>query len=357
MSTKVFGQDIGKVKDNILKFFSLWGDAVISVLPRSIQNQLIVGEEQIIVILQDKSLSIIQNQSGQTLSLGEFSHEGNYCEPEVFNFLNKRMNGDNELILAVSEQMVLSKKIDFPVAVAENLKQTLFYELDKHTPFPKDQILYDVDILNKTSGKVFANLYILHKPAVIELLNLFSDNHIQFDRLCTTKTKKINLLPDNLQKKHSLFRFRMGSLLFIFTGILLLIALATPLYFKRQTAVELDKEIGRLEPLASGEIALWERRDKAEQVLLSFLNAHPLSFSRVYEELATLLPDNTWVNGLNLKDNKVTLYGESTDAATLIAIINSSPLFSNAKIISPIIKSNTNNKEIFHISFELVSGK
>lgn len=358
MSTKVFGQDLGSIKRRVIEALAFWGESMRSSLPRSIQQKLTVDEEQIIVSLHQETdtLNVIQNRDGRVTALGEFLYKDNYCDPEMLRLLTDKANKDSELILAVSPQQVLSKRVAFPEAVAGNLKQTLYYEMDKHTPFPKNEVLYDVEVVNKNAGKVFAMLHILHRPTLAHLLKLFTDNQVMFDQLCTTETQNINLLPESLRRKQPLFRFGRNGFLLVLVSALLLLMLATPLYFKRQTSIDLDREIARLDPLANGEIALWEQRDKAEQTLVEFLDLQPLSFSQIYEELAKVIPDDTWVNSFNLQRDKVILRGESTDAAALVAIINKSPLFNNAKIVSPIVKARGNNaKERFHISLGFVT--
>lgn len=356
MSTKVFGLDLGKTKRNLATACHFWADALRLTLPGRMRRQLTVGKEYIIVEVSQGQLQVKQEENTQSTLLGEFDYDTGLVDPALFALLRQQAGKDKTLILAVPDAQVLVKPVDFPVAVADNIKQTLFYELDKHTPFSKDQVLYDTQIITEKSNKVLANLYLLHKPLVADLLELFKNNNIYFDRLCSASQLAINLLPTTLRRKKAFWGINRNVFLSLLCLCLLLIALATPLMLKRQTAVTLDQQIGVLSPQADGEITLWERRDQAEETLLNFLQTHPLSFSQVYEELSKRLPDHTFVTNLDFRHGKITLTGESADAAALIATLNASPLFENAKILSPIVKSRQSNKEIYQIAFDLVSA-
>lgn len=356
MSTKVFGLDLGKTKRSTATACHFWADALRLTLPGRMRRQLTVGKEYIIVEADKDRLCIKQEEDSLSTILGEFDYDAGLVDTRLFTLLRQQAGKDKTLILAVPDEQVLVKPVDFPVAVADNLRQTLFYELDKHTPFAKDQVLYETEIIAEKSHKILANLYLLHKPLVADLLALFKNNNIYFDRLCPASRLSVNLLPATLRRKKAFWGINRNIFLSLLCLGLLLVAMATPLLLKRQTAVMLDKQIGLLTPQADGEINLWERRDQAEETLLNFLQTHPLSFSQVYEELSKRLPDHTFVTNLDFRHGKITLTGESADAAALIATLNASPLFEHAKILSPIVKSRQSNKEIYQIAFDLVSA-
>lgn len=357
MATKVFGLDLGKTRQGIAGGLGFWADAVRATLPRGLRNNLTVGKEQVLVQVHTDKLHVIEHENDKTTNLGEFDYDKGLLDSAVFDVVKKHAGKDKTLILAVADQHILSKKVDFPVAVADNLKQTLRYEMDKHTPFPADDVLFDTEILGETSGKILANLHILHKPSIDDLLTRFAENHVHFHLLTSVSNQNINLLPPHLAKKQSLFGFNINGFLLLLCGLLAVVALATPLALKRHTAIALDKQIATLTPQADGEIELWERRDQSEEALLNFLDTHPVSFSQVYEELSKLLPDHTYLHSFDYRNNRITIRGESADAAALIRVINASPLFKNAKVLSPIVKSRTSNKEAYQIGFELISGQ
>lgn len=356
MASKVFGLDVRKTRQRITEALSFWGESMRLTLPHVIRKKLTVGKEQVIVHLEHDSLHVLEHKHNKVIDLGHFDFVQGLFDSAIIDVLKKQATNDKELILAVSEKYILSKKINFPSAVLDNLKQTLLYEMDKHTPFAKEQVLYDTEITGEHSGNVLANLYILHKPVVADILSRFNDSHIHFNRLCSIDNQNINLLPADSQKKQGFLNFNRNWFLLFLCGILTLVALATPLVLKRHTAIALDKQLAELTPQAEGELELWERRDQSEEALLSFLETHPLPFSQVYEELSKRLPDHTYVTSLEFQNNQVIIRGVSFDAAALIRIINASPLFKEAKILSPIIKLRDQKKEGYHIAFKLIAG-
>jgi hypothetical protein len=71
--------------------------------------------------------------------------------------------------------------------------------------------------------------------------------------------------------------------------------------------------------------------------------------------LTLLLPDDTWVNHFEIRDDKVHIHGQSVASAVLIPLIESSKLFQNVSFRSPVTQNKKYNTERFHISAELIS--
>lgn len=355
MSATLFGQDLGKIGQVIGNGLAYWGSSLRLLLPQSMRDKLTVDSEELVVYVENGHIAVSENIHGAVKSLGGGEYSEALLDDDVVALIRRYSNKDRELILTVSDDVVLSKPVNFPAAVAENLNQTLFFEMDKHTPFPKSEIYFDTQIDKVTSGKVFARLFILHQSQIATILPQFEQQGVKFHRLCTTSEKNINLLPQPLRKQKSVIRPNMNWLLGLLVLGLLAVALAVPLYFKRAAAIELDQQISLLNPQADGELGLWEKRDETERVITEFLSAHPVAFSTVYEELSKRLPDTAWFNNLRYNNGRFTVRGEAQNAAALIAQINASHLFSGAKIISPIVKTKAGNKEVFSISFETVA--
>ncbi len=356
MSVILFGQDLSQIPRRIGAALSYWGDAMRALLPKRVREQLTVGEEQIIVCQNDEQLQIYHNSLGKFSEPLDYTRQGDYFDSAAITEVKSILDNDHRLVLQVSDQVLLSKSVQFPAAVADDLRQALLYEMDKHTPFPPNEVYFDVVIMRQQANKVFARLYLLQKSLVQATLQQFADNGIRFDRLCTANEPHINLLPQVLHRRKRLFPLTRNVLLTVGLVLFFVLLLAVPLYFKRDTAIKLEQQIAQLAPQAAGEPELWQKRDEAEQVISEFIDNYPLPFAQIYEELSKRLPDNTWVSNLTYQMGKMEIRGEAADAAGLIALINASPLFYNAKIGSPIIKSRTADKEVYNIGFDVLGN-
>lgn len=355
MATTFFGINLQQLRGSIVGALSYWAVAMRSILPAGMRARLMVGEEQLVVRLADEQLLIEKNVNGAYETVAVFAYVGGLVEDKALKLIKKQLTQDSDLILQVADEVVLSKPIGFPAAVADNLRQTLLYEMDKHTPFAKEDVLFDVDIEHRQETTIQARLYILHRNQVASILAAFEQTKIRFDQICTRGDSSINLLPQALRRRRAVLP-RRNLLLGILWLLLLAVVFAAPLYFKRSTAIKLEQQMAVLSAQAEGEGELWEKRDTDEQTILAFIDAYPMPFSQIYEELNKRLPDDTWVNNLVYQNGKIVIRGEGKDVAGLIALINASPLFKNARIRSPIVKAHTARKEIYHISFEIVTN-
>ena len=75
---------------------------------------------------------------------------------------------------------------------------------------------------------------------------------------------------------------------------------------------------------------------------------------RIIDELTQIIPDDTWINQVDVADNEVHLYGESVSSASLLPIIESSKIFSNAQFRSPVTQNRQNDTERFHLSAQIM---
>ena len=72
----------------------------------------------------------------------------------------------------------------------------------------------------------------------------------------------------------------------------------------------------------------------------------------VLEELARLLPDETWVHRVVITGNEVVVVGETDSSATVIRLVEESPHFVNANFQSALTKVKS-GKERFQLSTEI----
>ncbi len=70
----------------------------------------------------------------------------------------------------------------------------------------------------------------------------------------------------------------------------------------------------------------------------------------VLDELTDIVPDDTWINQLEIKNNELNIHGQSISSAALLPIIESSQLLSNAQFRSPVTQNRQSNTERFHLS-------
>jgi general secretion pathway protein L len=164
--------------------------------------------------------------------------------------------------------------------------------------------------------------------------------------------RPVNLLPANKRQNKRKAARRQNIVLAALAMLLFITAVALPLVQKEQVVRALEAELQNavaeakestqlrqdVETLAEGSRLLMEK--KQSNILII----------QVIDEVSRILPDHTWLNRLDIAGDEIQVQGQSSSAAALIALIESSPMLHNARFRSPVIQVPRTNEERFHLS-------
>ena len=67
-------------------------------------------------------------------------------------------------------------------------------------------------------------------------------------------------------------------------------------------------------------------------------------------ELTQLLPDNTWLSRLIIRNGELQIHGESDAAISIIQLLEDSSMFNDAQFRSPLTQNSITRKDKFHVS-------
>jgi general secretion pathway protein L len=95
-----------------------------------------------------------------------------------------------------------------------------------------------------------------------------------------------------------------------------------------------------------------EQLGTGSRVLVDKKQAMPLVLE-IIDELTRILPDDTWINRLDIKGTEVEIQGQSAAAAALIPLIESSGRLRNPRFRSPVTRVPGSSTERFHLSAEV----
>jgi len=165
---------------------------------------------------------------------------------------------------------------------------------------------------------------------------------------------KLNLLPLELRRKKS-----KGGLVFTFILLSLIVILgmtnlSARFIQERRLLNRLEQRISQLKK----EVSVIEKRQReAEEIIkkLKFfesLEQRSPTELEVLKELTTILPEDAWLTNFSLEGNRLMIHGFASSAASLIPLLDDSPLFQNVQFASPITKGRESS-ERFKIKLEL----
>ena len=273
--------------------------------------------------------------------------------------------GVSEIVLCLPQDKVLTKALTLPLAAEENLREVLAYEMSRQTPFRAEQVYYDHVLVGRDSRKATLSLELVLAPrrALDELLATLDSLGFHPDVVTTRddpaqQLLAVNLLPEQYRKPRPVMAQRINAALALLSLLLLIAAVSLPLWDKRQLIRTLEPQVQAATAQAEAVRRLQEEVEllQAGARFLVEKKQSRLLTLQILNEVTRILPDDTWVNRLEIKGSEVQLQGESTAVAALIPLIESSPILENARFRSPITQVARSDAERFHLSADTVEG-
>jgi general secretion pathway protein L len=271
--------------------------------------------------------------------------------------------GRARLVLAQDEALV--RRATMPAATEENLAQVLSFEMDRLTPFRADEVYFDHRVVARdaAAGTLVVLVAVARREVVDRRVELLRSLGVTVEgvgvREDTGQGAALNLMPTESRGQRETSRERtVKRALLAAAGVLLLAVLLYPPYAKR----EVIKSLHPVEAKAQGEAQATsmlaqelERLVGEYNFLLAKKHGTPPALAYI-EEISRLLPDNTWVQQLDLKvagkTRELQITGETASSSKLIEILEQSTLLQNASPRGTVTRGSQPGTERFAIAAE-----
>lgn len=309
------------------------------------------------LLLLDESgnLKVAQQLGDEIQALGSFP----LAAPASGSVPLKTLRGAGRwLVLRLPPTWALSKRSRFPAAAAENLRQVIGFEMDRLTPFPVSQVFYDYQVHehDEDTGELIVDLMLVPRSRLDQVLEQLRGSHLRIACVDLPNAwPEMNLLPPEERPRISRGEALLNISVWLLVLTLLLGVLATPLYQQRQIALELERRANQAKRQAMVVTNLRNRVDQSRELLERVPTRREELPSTVLliNELTKLLPDDTWVQQLELKQGKLELRGLSRQATSLIQKLEDSPNLHNVSFRSPVLQAQ--GEERFHLAADLMA--
>ena len=279
------------------------------------------------------------------------------------------------LRVALPPTQVLRKTLVLPAAVEENLRQAIGWDLDRHTPFPPEQVHFDAvvvdrDLQKKTIRVDWAAALKTHVDAAVRQAQSWGATVVAVtpempagNDPAPLPATRLNLLPDEARPDAATWRRRQLWLPLCAVLVAVAAAVAVPIWQKRERVIAMLRETAEARAqaaVADGLRAEFERMTGDYNFVLGRKFGFPPAVQLI-EDVTRLLPDDTWLLQFELKTpsrgkepvREVVLRGESGSASRLVALLEESKLFEQASPRSPMTKIQPGPGEIFDLGAQL----
>jgi Tfp pilus assembly protein PilN len=159
-----------------------------------------------------------------------------------------------------------------------------------------------------------------------------------------------NLLPAERRASHSRTRYLIPIAL---ASLLVLAIIAVfvifPILNERRYVADLTAEQRRIAPAALRVQTIDKTlaTDRSRVAALDGFRQRTQSDLDLLNELVRLLPEQVWTSSIEISSDSVVIAGEADQAAPLLKLLNSSPLFENSELVMPI--THNEKADLFRI--------
>lgn len=344
------------------KFWRWWSGELASLVPVRLRKLVGAGRPRLVLARGEGVLRLALADAEGPRPLGEWAlDEAAPGFGEQWLAANPEWE-EAELVLRLEPGQCLVKVFKLPAVAEENLQQVVAFEMDRLTPFKAEQVYFDVKLLERLaeSRQIRVELALVPRAKLDLVLDELAASGWRPGRVeAAGGAARHDLMPEKFRGPQSrlpkLAAIASAALLFC----LLLAVLVLPIVKNRGLLAELQREAKAVGKVAQEVQALREDAEKLanENGFLVQRKRQEPAMVDMLEELTRVIPDSTSLNGLQYREHKIIIQGQSPAASSLIERMEASPYFKNTSFVSPVTKDVSSGQERFQIASEVVNGR
>lgn len=346
------------------KFWEWWTSEIKEVIPTPLKK-LIERRQQLVLLeaFEGRIAIVHQNGSREKLILTCPISELTPPQRALFKDAHPEL-AEIRIALRIRRDQGISRIITLPLAAEENLPQVAGLEMDRITPFRQDQVYFSARVIErkKTARQILAKITLVPKVFLDETLEHLEAAGWGPSLVFLTnedKPSSSNLLPERFRPKPNKWLEGINIALTSCAIASLILMLVLPAWMTRVELNKIQSELKKTTKIAKDVEAMQEEAEKLFQQAKFLQNkkqTEPIIVD-AFEELSRVIPDDTWLNGLQYANHRVVIQGQSPSASSLLKKIEGSRFFRDVSFVSPVTKDSSNGLERFQIAFDLINGR
>ena len=346
--------------------FAWWFGELASLVPARLSPARRQQRQRLVLALEERAIAVLEIVGEREVKLGTVDRAEPGQAAEVAALLRTARRRSSRITLRLAPGMGLRKALELPLAAADDLEQLLRFEMDRLTPFRAEDVVFAQQVLARDPERqrMTVELQVAPRAMVEQALAAAADCNIRPSRVELARVAgsgsepepgarpALNLLPAVADAAPA---SRLNRGLALVALALLVAALAIPLQQQRLTAADLDRQVAVAKAAAQQSIELRDRLDQldANVRFLSDEKRRVPMLTRVLAELTRLIPDQAYVEQLDVREGELNLRGLAATPSDLIALLDRSPLFRKPEFRSPVTQDARLGLERFQLSAEV----
>ncbi|MHB9101812.1 MAG: type II secretion system protein GspL [Sulfuricella sp.] len=344
------------------RFLDWWLGELSAMVPRVLSGvSKTTMERRVLVEISGPHVTFSRVAAGKIAEAGRLDMASLDAAGQKLAFqseLNKIVRQKAEIALCLPPEQVLRKKLTLPLAAEENLRQVIAFEMDRHTPFNAEQVYFDYRLASRDK-QLEVSLVVAQRAVIDEPLRQLAAWGAQVTAVLVaddvTEDIPSDLLPAGQRQKGKDTRpSRRNIALASGAVVLLCVALALPIWQKRETVLALHPLLGKAYQQAARAEDLRRQLEAlmAEYNYLLDKKRESPPVVAVLDDVTRVLPDDTWVQQFDLKGKEMQIQGETASSSKLAGLFEQAKTLHDASFRAPLTKGQGANSERFQLAAE-----
>jgi len=342
------------------RFFAWWLGELRACVPGPLAALLFGVTEELEVTLEDGEARFVGRRDGRQRELGEIDlaeADRRAIETEARALLRGR-RGAGPVTLRLPAAQVLRPRVELPIAAAENLREVLALEMDRHTPFPAAEVMFDFRVggSDPELERLNVDMLVARRRDVEAALDTARAMTLRPDRIAgptgAGSEAPFNLLPEEARPRPNRLLPRLNLAMAVLTLALAGVAFELWLDRKEQALDEIEGRVAQLRASMGEAGRLEEEMDRLQKVsaYLAEQKQQRPSGAEVIDEVTRRLPDEYWLISYAARGDNLILTGYADDPSGVLKLLEESPLLSEARFAAPVTMDPRIGKERFNVS-------
>lgn len=323
-------------------FLQWWLSELAGLIPRSLRRPLSGRGETVILEpagdAEGQSGSLFLRRGEGVEALGSFG-EGLAALPA------KARRGRRTVTLALPAGRAVTQRVRLPLAAEDTLREVIGFEMDRLTPFRREEVYYDQRVLGRDNEQQQLEVELTLSPratvdAFLEQAGRLGLTPERVD-VATAEPGKpsgLDLLQREVRRGPGGFARAITVLLLLAAASLGAATVMIPLERKAQLVERLQSEVAvaRRDAAAARQLEGELSAQQAQVLYVHELKLATPTKSTVLNNVTQVLPDDTWLYQLRVNESRLEISGYAPNSSSLIQLFEDAPGFAEPKFRAPV---------------------
>jgi general secretion pathway protein L len=355
-------------------FLNWWLTELIGLVPKGVRGRLAAGKEIYLFEVTESDFGVFRRE-GRFCRADRRLSRAFFDKPGVARALRKRMENRGRsgasFGLYLPVERGLRKTLVLPNMTEPDLGDMIRNQIERQTPFHPDDVYYGYETRRQDQGDrgqadqdMQVVLTVVRKATVDDAVRVLAAGGIRLEFVGMVDGEggivaRIALPTDDRPRRARANRgyYRIAKLGLGTAAAALAVYL--PLHVQSGRIAGLQEQIAALRPKSEVAFALRAQFESIgeDRRFISEARGKSPYLLEILNELARILPDESWLDQFRARGRDIQVSGYSPSAPALIPVIDASPMFGTPSFDSPVTRQANQQAEKFSIQFQVEARK